>query len=257
MSEEVFGKYSRYYDLLYRDKDYRQEAAYVVRLLREALPTVRTVLEFGSGTGKHGRFLAGHGLDVFGLERSDAMVREAKQEAAGGATKGAFDCRQGDVRATHLGRTFDAVISLFHVVSYQTSNTDLLQTFTNAARHLQKGGVFLFDVWHGPAVLSERPSVRVKRVEDETTLLTRLAEPELDTNRSVVTVRYTMLAECKKTGQLTTFHEEHPMRYLFPTEIDALAAQTGFAVERAEEYLSGKEPSTSTWGVAYLLRKLA
>ena len=118
-------------------------------------------------------------------------------------------------------------------------------------------GIFLFDVWHGPAVLKERPSVRVKRIEDDKTRLTRIAEPEMDTNTNSVTVRYTMLAESKADRRLTTFGEEHKMRYLFPTEIEFLASQTGFQVERSEEFLTRDIPSESTWGVAYLLRKVA
>jgi hypothetical protein len=38
---------------------------------------------------------------------------------------------------------------------------------------------------------------RIKRVEDSETRLIRLAEPTVDTNESVVTVRYTILAERK------------------------------------------------------------
>ena len=155
----------------------------------------------------------------------------------------------------HLVRLFDSVISLFHVVSYQTQNADLLATFANASRHLRLGGIFLFDVWHGPAVLRERPSVRVKRIEDEATCLTRIAEPELNVNAGVVTVRYTIFAESKEDGRLTKFREDHRMRYLFPVEIDLLANQTGFEVERSEEFLTGEAPSEGTWGVMYMLRK--
>ena len=258
MSEDVFQLYSEYYDLLYRDKDYAAEAEYVTRTLRAASPEAHTVLEFGSGTGKHGRLLARHGLAVCGVERSESMVAAARQETGNGPLTGdgAFHCMQGDIRTLSLGRAFDAVIALFHVISYQTTNADLLLTFNCAARHLNAGGLFLFDVWHGPAVLRERPSVRVKRVEGESALLTRIAEPELDTNTSVVTVRYTMLAESKVSARLTRFSEEHRMRYLFPTEIDLLAGQSGFKVERSEEFVTGKPTSESTWGVAYLLRKL-
>jgi hypothetical protein len=97
----------------------------------------------------------------------------------------------------------------------------------------------------------------VKRIEDDKTRLTRIAEPEMDTNTNSVTVRYTMLAESKADRRLTTFGEEHKMRYLFPTEIEFLASQTGFQVERSEEFLTRDIPSESTWGVAYLLRKVA
>lgn len=271
MSEDVFQQYSAYYDLLYRDKDYAAEAAYVLRTLRNAVPTARTLLEFGSGTGRHGRLLAEQGFEVFGVERSESMVAAAHNPGVAPlpashsslpaprsplSSVSKFDCVQGDIRNVNLGRTFDAVLALFHVVSYQTSNADLLQTFASAARHLELGGVFVFDVWHGPAVLSERPSVRVKRVENDSTLLTRIAEPELDINAGVVTVRYSMLAESKADGKLVKFGEEHHIRYLFPTEIELLARQTGFTVERCEEFLSGNPASERTWGVAYVLRKV-
>lgn len=255
MSTEVFGDYSAYYDLLYRDKDYRAEADYVAGRLRRALPSGRTVLEFGSGSGRHGRLLAASGFQVHGIERSAPMVALATQIPAGKGN--AFSCQQGDIRTTEVGRTFDAVISLFHVVSYQTTNSDVRQTFANAARHLAPGGVFFFDVWHGPAVLSERPSVRVKRVEDDTTRLVRIAEPSLNSNESVVTVRYTLHAQAKSDGRWTLCSEEHRMRYFLPTEIDLLAQATGFQVEQNEEYLTSLPLSERTWGAAYLLRKQA
>lgn len=257
MSDDVFQRYSDYYDLLYRDKDYDAEAAYIGQTLRAADPHARSLLEFGSGTGKHGRRLASQGFDVYGIERSEFMVAAARRSAAESPPTGGgrFDCRQGDIRTENAGRIVDAVISLFHVVSYQTGNAEARQTFANAARHLRPNGKFLFDVWHGPAVLGERPTVRVKRVEDEKTRLIRIAEPELDLNAGVVTVRYTMLAESKADSGLTTFTEVHRMRYFFPTEIELLADQTGFDVVRREEFLTGKPPSESTWGTAYLLQK--
>src|SRR3712207_5798795 len=107
MAEDVFQRYSRYYDLLYADKDYEAEAAYVARVLREANAATGRVLELGSGTGRHGRLLASHGFEVFGVERSESMVGVARQGAGGGST--GFDCMQGDIRHVELGRRFDAV----------------------------------------------------------------------------------------------------------------------------------------------------
>nr|MBA2706707.1 SAM-dependent methyltransferase [Gemmatimonadaceae bacterium] len=49
----VFGSYSRYYDLLYRDKDYAAESAYVASLLAVHAPGARSILEIGCGTGAH------------------------------------------------------------------------------------------------------------------------------------------------------------------------------------------------------------
>jgi SAM-dependent methyltransferase len=183
------------------------------------------------------------------------MAATARRGAPPESRGGSFDCVQGDIRTASVGRVFDAVISLFHVVSYQTQNVDVVRTFSNAARHLRPNGVFLFDVWHGPAVLSERPAVRVKRVEDDRTRLIRIAEPDLDMNSNIVTVKYTMLAESRTSSKWTNFGEEHAMRYFFPVEIDLLATQTGLAVEQTEEFLTGGRVTDRTWGVAYLLRK--
>ena len=85
--------------------------------------------------------------------------------------------------------------------------------------------------------------------------LTRIAEPDLDVNAGLVTVNYTVLAESKINGRLTTFGEVHRMRYLFPSEVELLATQTGFRVEHSEQFLTGMPPSENSWGVTYFLQK--
>ena len=72
-----FDAYSRYYDLLYRDKDYAAEVDYIDRLLQRHGVSGKDLLEFGSGTGKHGRLLAERGYRVTGIERSAEMVAQA------------------------------------------------------------------------------------------------------------------------------------------------------------------------------------
>ena len=42
------------------------------------------------------------------------------------------------------------MISLFHVMSYQTDNNDILSAFQSARNALNIGGIFIFDVWYGP-----------------------------------------------------------------------------------------------------------
>ena len=56
----VFGLYSRYYDLLYRNRDYAREAAFVAEQLESAGLSGRHILELGCGTGTHAVLLA-HG----------------------------------------------------------------------------------------------------------------------------------------------------------------------------------------------------
>jgi SAM-dependent methyltransferase len=248
----MFRQYSAYYDLLYADKDYVAEADYVADTLRGQAPATRTVLELGSGTGRHGRLLAARGFDVHGVELSAGMVAEATRAPAAG-----FACEVGDLRAFRAGRTFDAVISLFHVISYQTTDADLAAAFETAAVHLRPGGLFLFDVWHGPAVLARRPEARVKEVADARRRVRRDATPTLDETKNLVTVTYQMACEDRTTGDRARFSEDHRLRYLFPAEIERLAGAAGFEISYGEEFLTRAPPSTETWGVAYLLRKTA
>jgi SAM-dependent methyltransferase len=250
-----FRQYSAYYNLLYADKDYGAEAAYVARTLRSAAAATHTLLELGSGGGRHGRLLAELGFQVHGVERSAEMIAEGDRTNTHSGNGGSFTCELGDLRAFRAGRSFDAVISLFHVISYQTSEHDLTSAFRTAADHLQSGGVFLFDVWHGPAVLAQRPAVRTKDVADEQRRVRRTATPTLDTASGTVRVTYEMDCENLATGERVRFSEEHLMRYLFPAEVDRVARGAGLEIVRSAEFLTGAAPSPATWGVAYLARK--
>jgi SAM-dependent methyltransferase len=239
-----FDAYGRYYDLLYQDKDYPAEVAYLDRLLRRHGISGPEILEFGSGTGKHGRLLAEQGYRVTGIELSPQMVAQAEVQAPAG-----FTCQQGDIRAVRLGRHFDAVLSLFHVVSYQVTNPDVQAVFARAAEHLRPGGLFVFDVWYSPAVYRQRPEVRVKRLADAGVEITRIAEPRLYPNENRVDVIYSIFARELATGITEIFSETHPMRHFSLPELDLLATAAGFERRDAQAFLSGKPPGEDTWGL--------
>lgn len=245
---EPFEASSRYYDLLYQEKDSAAEAAYVDHLLQRHGITGHDLLEFGSGTGRHGCLLASRGYRVHGLERSATMVTAAQQVEG-------FSCQQGDITTTQLPRRFNAVLALFHVVSYQTTNPDVQAVFANAAHHLDPGGLFLYDVWYSPAVAAQRPELRVKRLHTSDLTITRIAEPTLHPNANRVDVHYTVMAHDLTTGAFHTFEETHPMRHFSLPELDLLSEAAGFERVTAEEWLTGASPSEATWGVCTVLRK--
>jgi SAM-dependent methyltransferase len=244
---EPFRAYSDYYDAFYADKDYGAEAEYVVKLLRRYGVAGFDLLDFGSGTGRHARCLVQKGYRVTGIERSSTMVARAVQLSG-------FESRQGDIRVVDAGRKFDAVLSLFHVISYQVTNADVRAVFSRAAAHLNADGLFIFDVWYTPAVYSSKPTVRIKRVSGRNFSYIRVAEPTLFANENRVDVLYSIIA-VNSDGQAETFKEMHPMRHFSLPEIDLLAHEAGFERVAAEEFLSGAPPSESTWGICLVLRR--
>jgi SAM-dependent methyltransferase len=244
----IFDAYATYYDLLYRDKDYAAEAEYAVSHIRRNAPQAKRILELGCGTGGHAIHLAQMGYIVHGVDLSDEMLSRAllRKSALPSDVAARLSFSKGDARAVRTYETYDAVISLFHVMSYQTSNADLAAAFETAWSHLRSGGLFLFDYWYGPAVLTEKPEVRVKRLENEHIEVTRIAEPLLNTGESTVRVDYTLFVKEKATGKIEQTNVSHHLRYLFLTELQHYFAER-FVTRESVEWMTENPLSESTW----------
>jgi SAM-dependent methyltransferase len=242
----VFAAYSKYYDLLYRDKDYPGEARYIHELIAQHRPGARTVLDLGCGTGRHAQLLAQRDYQLTGVDLSEEMLKVARE----GGPQLSFV--QGDVRSVRLGKTFDVVLSLFHVMSYQTTNDDLRAALSTVREHLAPGGLFVFDCWYGPAVLSSRPETRIKRLEDANIQVTRLAEPVLHPNENLVDVNYHVLIRDKQSGAVEELRETHKMRYLFAPEVLLLLDGAGLRLTQLSEFMSDREPGFETWNAVFI-----
>jgi SAM-dependent methyltransferase len=253
---EVFDAYAAYYDLLYRDKDYRGEAEYIHSLLAGHGVESGELLELGCGTGKHAEQLARLGHSVHGIDSSEPMVELARTRTPPDLeARLRFDV--GDVRSVRVDSRFDAIISLFHVVSYQATNQDLAAMFATASAHLKAGGIFIFDFWYGPGVLTDPPTVRVKRLHDGNVAIIRIAEPTLWANDNLVDVHYTMLVMQTGTGAVAEIQETHRMRYLFLPELKSLLQAAGMELLQAEGWMSGAELGCGSWQAVVTARRSA
>jgi len=254
----TFGNYALYYDLLYKDKDYKGEIDYIYGLINKYLPNAESILELGCGTGKHAELLVNKGFNVFGIDASEVMLAEAKARLNNlpESTVNKLNFSHSDVRSFRINRSFDTVISLFHVMSYQITDQDLQAVFETAKEQLKSGGIFIFDCWYGHAVLKDRPELRVKRMENEKIAVTRIAEPDINLEKNIVNVNYDIFIKNKADNSIEEIKETHKMRYLFKPEIENLMNKNGFELIRAEEWMTGKEPSEETWGVCFIGRIL-
>jgi SAM-dependent methyltransferase len=252
----VFAGYSRYYDLLYRDKDYAGEARYVADLIHRHAPRATRLMEIGCGTGAHAAEWAAMGFDVHGVDRSEGMLEaaDARRSSLEPDVAQRLSFSEGDARTVRLGKKFDAVTSLFHVMSYQTANADIAAAFRTAREHLAPGGVFIFDCWYGPAVLRQWPTVKKKSQSYDSTTVERTAEPVVHPNENVVDVNYTVVVTDRMTGEGETIHETHRMRYLFTPEIGLALTEAGMTLTDARTWLANEPPGFESWSACYVAR---
>ena len=252
----VFEKYAKYYDLLYQDKDYKAESDYIASLIKTHLPKTKKILEFGSGSGIHGRLLGDLGYQVTGIERSQQMIDLGNKKADLNGSTSNFSCVLGDCTETFIGNDFDAVISLFHVISYQTTDESMTAMLDNASQQLKPGGIFIFDYWYSPAVWNYRPILRVKKVENSELKITRIAEPECCEDKNRVNVNYLTFIEDLSSGKISKIEETHEMRSFDLDEIVQFSSSTGFEVLQSEAWMTQDSPSPKTWGVCSIVRKI-
>jgi SAM-dependent methyltransferase len=252
----AFERSADFYDDLYEGKDYAAEADYVDAFIRQYLPGAQSLLDLGCGTGRHAIEFAGKGYTVVGVDRSPEMIMGAQghRERLPLPTRERLAFEQCDIRNMCLGRQFDVVVSLFHVVSYQISNDDLIAAFTTAKTHMQTNSLFIFDCWYGPGVLTDPPALRTKSLCSGSSRLTRFAEPVMRINENTVEVNYRFVRTDKMSCRSSEFDEKHVMRYFFVPEL-ALALQSVRLEPLAvNEWMSKHEPSRATWSIAVVAK---
>ena len=242
---KVFNLYSKYYDLLYKDKNYEKEVDYINSLL---CSNTKTILELGCGTGKHARLLNRRGYQLHGIDFSEGMIEKAKTND--------ILCEVADVRSFRVDKIFDAILSLFHIASYQITNEDVLNYFRTANFHLSKGSRFIFDIWYKPAVLFQIPEKRTKIIENEELKIIRYCTPNHVPEQNIVEVKYIIEITDKKTNSIEIIEENHKMRYFDEQDIIDFAQKTGFEIVNKEEWLTKQEPSKNSWSVCFVVEKI-
>lgn len=256
MSQPFGPVYADSYDTLYQDKDYSAECDLIEKIFRTyGDHKVHSVLDLGCGTGSHAVPLAERGYEVTGVDRSPYMLTRARKAGAA-ADSTDLTLQQGDIRDLDLRRTFDAVLIMFAVLGYQLSNEDVLSTLKTARAHLSAGGLLLFDVWYGPAVLAERPSQRVKVIPTDGGQIVRVSSGTLDIRRHICRVDY-LLWILEGDRLIQKAEESHSMRYFFPLELELYLRSSGFEFIRFGSFPDfDREPNETTWNVLQIARAI-
>jgi len=247
--------YADVYDVLYRNKNYTAECDLIECIFQTYSDgSIHSVLDLGCGTGNHAILLAQRGYKVVGVDRSESMLTYAREKAAKLSNSSSVTFHQGDIRSIDLQRHFDAALMMFAVLSYQLENADVLSALRTTRRHLRPGGLLIFDVWYGPAVLHQRPSQRIKVMPTSEGQVLRVSSGELDVCHHICTVHFHVWRIVGNRLVAET-RENHKVRYFFPLELEFYLECSGFALIRLGAFPEfGRDPDETTWNVLGVAR---
>ena len=124
---KVFDNYANYYDLLYRDKDYRGETDYICGLLEKFAPGAKSILDLGCGTGRHAVSLAKRGFDVFGFDFSTKMIVKAKERKTQLSSQVSqnVNFEVADICKLNIGKNFDVIVSIDVLTYFSALSTQV------------------------------------------------------------------------------------------------------------------------------------
>jgi SAM-dependent methyltransferase len=250
------GKYAEFYNVIYANKPYAQEAEFVhASLQRHAHGPVQQLLELACGTGRHAAALAALGYSILATDYSADLLSVARANAT--AANVQFELQ--DMRALKLdGRQWDAVYCLFDSIGYVQTNAAVQQVLQNIHTALRPDGLCILEFWHAPAMLrGYEPHRQASWPLPGGGQLERSSDTRLDIERQVAEVHYT-LRELAADGSLVTELEETQVnRYFLVQEMALFLESAGLT---PLEWLAAYTPAPitlDTWHVMVVARKAA
>jgi ubiquinone/menaquinone biosynthesis C-methylase UbiE len=247
------GRYAELYDLFYADKPYADEARFVHDCIGEfGPPQTREVLELACGTGRHAFELKKFGYQITATDRSPDMLEIARRRFANNG----ITFIAGDMRELRLpARQYDAVICLFDSIGYLQTDDALRDAFRRIRSHLRVAGLFIFEFWHAPAMLSQYSPMRVRNLKTANGEIVRTSETTLDRKNCLAKVNYTV-EERNRDGTHSTIYESHTNRFFSVDEMKLFISEAKFEPVR---FFAGFNKtdliSDATWHVVSVVRK--
>lgn len=250
-------RYSHLYDLFYQNKNYSAEVEYVLQIAKDHGVIPNRVLELGCGTGSHTLEFRKRGLEVIAHDLNPNMLKIAREKLiqAGLYEQNICQFSQADISSTKFLGSYKFAVCLFHVFNY-LSGMDAWKSFLSELNvAFEKDGIFIFDIWFGPAVEHLKPSPTHKKIETNEYIVDRKAVPNWYAEKNSVDVEFQFSLFNKTEKKLSHFTEHHLMTYTYLPQIQSLCSATGWELTAAYPWMTKAEPSNKDWSVAVVLRK--
>ena len=170
-------------------------------------------LELGIGTGRVALPLAERGVQVHGIDLSEAMVARLRSKLGGGE----IGVTIGDFATTSVDGSFALAYLVFNTIGNLTTQEAQVACFRNVAAHLEPGGRFVIEV--EVPQLRRLPPGEIYRVFESRDGYWGIDEYDV-ANQGLISHHLSLV-----DGDLEEF--SMPFRYVWPAELDLMADSPG------------------------------
>ncbi len=223
--DRIAGVYDRFYEPV--DVEVRMDVL-------EALAAGGRALELGIGTGEFALPLVARGVEVHGIDVSEAMVEQLRAKEGGAGVPVTI----GDFADVEVEGTFSLIYVINNTLFMLTEQEEQVRCFANAAAHLDESGVLLVDAFVPDVTRFDRGQEVRARLPDLETV--RLDVSTHDPMQQLVDFRHVLLSE----DGIQVYPAQ--LRYIWPSEMDLMARLAGLRLrERWGDWRRGRVTSKS------------
>ena len=205
--------------------------------VEEALAAGGPVLELGCGTGRVTIPIADAGVDITGVESSNAMLDVARRKAAALSEDSRPRLVAGDMRELSLGgQQFYLVIIPFRGFLALMTVEDQMSALSSISSHLAPGGKLIFDVFVPDLdmlVQAGDTSYHFRDVVDAETgrRLVLWHQSAYDNHAQIIDARI-IVEELDEVGTVEKrYYRDFQLRYSHRWELQHLLTTCGYAVD--------------------------
>tara|TARA_Y100000310_G_scaffold339377_1_gene431863 strand:+ start:1366 stop:2139 length:774 start_codon:yes stop_codon:yes gene_type:complete len=226
MNVKLNELYRANYDYLVgASRDFDSQIDWLDKIFQEN--QVKTILDCGCGTGTHAILLAKRGYQVTAFDFNINQVKLAKKKAEKAGVE--INFQVADIKDFNFGQ-FDAIISLFSVITFACQDlTDLTKVMNCIKKSLKPGGIAFLET--STPKLFEAEKLKTQKHSGEKLDVARVRFYEETNTKNLVDVAYVYLI--KETGkEVEKIVATATNRFFTKEEMESAIKQSGLQLSK-------------------------
>ena len=243
----AYGEFAKIYDeLINEDINYDEMVDCILKICNENNIEFNDYLDIACGTGNVTVRIAKYFKNIYGVDLSEDMLREAFDKFKSERIKGKIICQ--DMTELSLNRKFDLITSVLDSTNYITDIEGLKNYFKGVYDHLKDDGLFIFDV-NSYYKLSEILGNNIYTYSEEDVFYTW--ENVFEDNLLSMFLTFFV----KKGDLYERFEEEHLERAYTEKELEKELEKANLEVLAKFDGYTENDVQANTERIVYVIRK--